>query len=40
MKFLTWFESNYRTLITKTKGETIGRYKDFLTNGGRAYSAS
>tara|TARA_B100000029_G_scaffold126989_1_gene120674 strand:+ start:178 stop:1188 length:1011 start_codon:yes stop_codon:yes gene_type:complete len=40
MKFLTWFESNYRTLITKAKGETIGRYKDFLTNGGRVYSAS
>jgi integrase/recombinase XerC len=38
MKFLTWFESNHRSLISKTKGATIGHYKEFLTNGGRVYS--
>ena len=39
LKFLTWYESNYSSTISKTKGDTIGQYKDFLSKGGPVYSA-
>jgi len=33
-KFINWYEQNYKKLITKAQGKTIGHYKEYLQNGG------
>lgn len=37
IKFFTWIEHLEKTKISKTNGEMIGRYKEFLSNGGPVY---
>lgn len=37
LKFFTWIEHHEHTKISKTNGETIGRYKEFLADGGPIY---
>ena len=37
IKFFTWVEHQEKSKISKTNGEMIGRYKEFLANGGTVY---
>ena len=37
IKFFTWIEHFEKTKISKTNGEMIGRYKEFLATGGPVY---
>lgn len=37
LKFFTWIEHHENTKISKTNGEMIGRYKEFLSSGGPVY---
>jgi integrase/recombinase XerD len=37
IKFFTWIEYLEKTKISKTNGEMIGRYKEFLASGGPVY---
>ena len=37
LKFFTWVENVEHTQLTKVNGEMIGRYKEFLGNGGPVY---
>ncbi|MGZ3809741.1 MAG: hypothetical protein ACXVCE_16785, partial [Bacteriovorax sp.] len=37
IKFFTWIEFHENTTLIKTNGELIGRYKEFLANGGPVY---
>lgn len=37
IKFFTWIEFHEQTKLIKTNGEMIGRYKEFLSNGGPVY---
>ena len=35
LKFFSWIESEQKIKIEKVNGKTIGRYKEFLSNGGK-----
>ncbi len=37
LKFFTWIEFHEQTKLIKVNGEVIGRYKEFLSNGGAVY---
>lgn len=37
IKFFTWIEYFEQSKLSKTNGEMIGRYKEFLANGGPVY---
>ncbi len=37
IKFFTWIEHHEKSRFSKTNGEMIGRYKEFLASGGTVY---
>jgi integrase/recombinase XerC len=37
IKFFTWVEHHEHSKLSKTNGEMIGRYKEFLSSGGAVY---
>lgn len=39
-KFLQWFESQHKKMISKASGQIVGQYKDFLTHGGNITAPS
>lgn len=39
-KFIEWLKNEEKITLEKTNGETIGRYKEFLSSGGGVYQQS